>query len=114
MCASSSQGVPDRTRLTGDAEAIAFLVDEARGLLSLARSRVMLGIAGGPGVGKSTIAAAVAARLNADDDSLAVVVPMDGFHMRQAKLDRLGLANLKGSPQTFEPVAFAELLARLK
>ena len=114
MCASLSQGAPDRIRLTGDAEAIAFLVDEARALLSRASGRVMLGLAGGPGVGKSTIAAAVTTRLNANDDGLAVVVPMDGFHMRQAKLDRLSLAKLKGSPQTFEPAAFAALLGKLK
>ncbi|HVZ13006.1 MAG TPA: hypothetical protein VG894_00960, partial [Bauldia sp.] len=46
--------------------------------------------------------------------TLAVVVPMDGFHMRHAKLEALDLARFKGAPRTFEAAAFASFLASLK
>jgi pantothenate kinase len=72
--------------------------------------RVVLGIAGGPGVGKSTIANDVVARIGTE----AAYVPMDGFHMRHAKLAHLGTVKDKGAPHTFEGQAFAEFLARLK
>lgn len=72
--------------------------------------RVAVGIAGGPGVGKSTIATDVVERLGAE----AAYVPMDGFHMRHAKLEALGTVADKGAPQTFEGEAFAEFLAHLK
>jgi pantothenate kinase len=72
--------------------------------------RVVVGIAGGPGVGKSTIATEVVARLGAE----AAYVPMDGFHMRHAKLEALGTVKDKGAPHTFEGQAFAEFLQRLR
>lgn len=72
--------------------------------------RIVVGIAGGPGVGKSTIATEVAARLGGE----AAYVPMDGFHMRHAKLEELGTVKDKGAPHTFEGQAFAEFLGRLK
>jgi pantothenate kinase len=72
--------------------------------------RVVVGIAGGPGVGKSTIAIDVVARLGAE----AAYVPMDGFHMRHAKLEGLGTVKDKGAPHTFEGAAFAEFLGRLR
>jgi pantothenate kinase len=74
----------------------------------------MIGIAGGPGVGKSTIAEQVVAGLNAGDAGLAVHVPMDGFHMRQGKLEAMEIAADKGMPHTFEGLLFAEFLADLK
>ena len=54
--------------------------------------RVLLGLAGPPGAGKSTLAAA----LQAQHGVLAQVVPMDGFHLAQAELERLGLISLQG------------------
>ena len=95
-------------------EAVVFL---ARDAVAVARSlgrRVLYGIAGGPGVGKSTMAAAVARALNDGHAESAVVVPMDGFHMRHAKLEALDLARFKGAPQTFEAAAFAAFLATSK
>lgn len=72
--------------------------------------RTLLGIAGPPGAGKSTLAARVADALGAD----AVVVPMDGFHLAQATLERLGRADRKGAPDTFDAVGFVALLHRLR
>jgi pantothenate kinase len=95
-------------------EAVAFVAHDARTLADTLGRRVLYGVAGGPGVGKSTIAAEVAGTLADDTERSAVVVPMDGFHMRHAKLEALGLAGVKGAPQTFEAADFAAHLATLK
>jgi pantothenate kinase len=39
---------------------------------------------------------------------------MDGFHLANAQLARLGLANRKGAPETFDAWGFAALLHRLR
>ncbi|MEW2082547.1 nucleoside/nucleotide kinase family protein [Streptomyces sp. NPDC005283] len=72
--------------------------------------RVILGIAGAPGAGKTTLAAHLVDSL----DGLAVLVPMDGFHLAQAELRRLGRAGRKGAPDTFDAAGYAALLARLR
>lgn len=76
-------------------------------------SRYLVGIAGPPAAGKSTIAEAVAEGLT-DLGETAVVVPMDGFHYDDAVLERLGLRSRKGSPPTFDCLGFEVLLKRLK
>lgn len=48
--------------------------------------RVIIGISGVPGAGKTTLAAAVCQRINATHPSLAVALPMDGFHYSRAHL----------------------------
>ncbi|MGW2560457.1 nucleoside/nucleotide kinase family protein [Streptomyces sp. NPDC001514] len=85
------------------------LTDRAR---HLARpgARHILGIAGPPGAGKSTLAEELVARLG----GRAVLVPMDGFHLAQAELERLGRAARKGAPDTFDAAGYAALLARLR
>ena len=95
-------------------ECVQFLVEEAGRLHQRLQRRCLFGIAGGPGVGKSTIAAAVVALINARCPGRAVLIPMDGFHMRQSKLNALGIAAAKGAPHTFEAAAFGAFLARLK
>ncbi len=73
--------------------------------------RRLLGITGAPGSGKSTLAAALA---NALGNDLSIVVPMDGFHLAQAELERLGRAGRKGAPDTFDASGFVALLVRLR
>ncbi len=73
-------------------------------------SRAVLGIAGAPGSGKSTLAA----RLLGDLGRSARLVPMDGFHLSNVTLDRLGLRGEKGSPRTFDVAGYIELLRRLR
>src|SRR5688572_12424904 len=99
-------------RLAPD-DASRFLLTHAKALAGRNR-RVALGIAGGPGVGKSTLAVQLVDALNAEAPGLAAYVPMDGFHMQHAKLVALGTDKDKGMPHTFEGAAFADYLARLK
>src|SRR4051812_24246480 len=98
---------PQALSLAPDA-ALAFLRDEGAALLAQPGRRI-LGIAGGPGTGKSTLATQLVAAIGAQ----AAYVPMDGFHMRHKKLEELGTAADKGMPQTFEGAAFADFLATL-
>ncbi|UUN29871.1 nucleoside/nucleotide kinase family protein [Streptomyces sp. FIT100] len=86
------------------------LADRARHLARPGGRRI-LGIAGPPGAGKSTLAEELVERLGA---GLAVLVPMDGFHLAQAELERLGRAGRKGAPDTFDAAGYAALLARLR
>ncbi|QWT21359.1 nucleoside/nucleotide kinase family protein [Bacillus sp. NP157] len=72
--------------------------------------RRLLGIAGLPGSGKSTLVS----QLLATCGDLAVNVPMDGFHLANAELERLGRANRKGAPDTFDANGYVALLRRLR
>jgi pantothenate kinase len=75
-----------------------------------APTRRLLGIAGPPGAGKSTLSAQVLAAF----PGRCVVVPMDGFHLAQAELERLGRADRKGAPDTFDAAGYVALLRRLR
>jgi pantothenate kinase len=72
--------------------------------------RVILGLAGAPGSGKSTLGQLLAERLGAE----AVLVGMDGFHLAQEELTRLGNAERKGAPDTFDVLGYVNLLRRLR
>ncbi len=85
------------------------LLGRARSLVARGGRR-LLGITGAPGAGKSTIAAEVVAALGED----AVLVPMDGFHLAQARLEALGLTATKGAIDTFDGGGFVHLLRRLR
>jgi pantothenate kinase len=75
----------------------------------------MIGIAGPPGAGKSTLAEALCARLNEHlPDDPALVVPMDGYHFDNDILVAHGLLPRKGAPQTFDVAGFHHLLRRLR
>jgi pantothenate kinase len=69
----------------------------------------MVGISGAPGSGKSTFAAGLATLL-----TNAHVVPMDGFHFADVELDRRGIRDRKGAPDTFDAWGYAALLGRLR
>ena len=72
--------------------------------------RRLLGVVGPPGAGKSTLAALMAQALG----ERAQAVPMDGYHLAQVELERLGRAHRKGAPDTFDVAGYAALLRRLR
>jgi pantothenate kinase len=76
--------------------------------------RRLVALAGAPGSGKSTVAADVAARLNAAAPGLCAVVPMDGFHYDDAVLVPRGWRPRKGAPHTFDVAGLSALLRRLR
>ncbi|MCF6376444.1 nucleoside/nucleotide kinase family protein [Nocardioides KLBMP 9356] len=84
------------------------LVDRARALVP-AQGRAILGITGPPGAGKSTLTDALLADLGPDVGHL----PMDGFHLADVQLDRLGLRDRKGAPETFDVDGYVAALRRL-
>lgn len=71
--------------------------------------RVIVGIIGTPGAGKTAMAEQIAASI---DD--AVHIPMDGFHLADVELGRLGLLDRKGSIDTFDAYGYLALLQRLR
>lgn len=77
-------------------------------------ARIAVGLTGGPGVGKSTLATELVTMLNAIKPGSAAYVPMDGFHMKHAKIEAMGQTDYKGAPHTFEGAAFVSFLHRLK
>jgi pantothenate kinase len=96
-------------------------IARARALVgsSAGSHRVLLGIVGAPGAGKSTLADLLVDRLRAQapagaDGTWVAHVPMDGFHLADAQLARLGLLDRKGAPETFDVDGYAATLARLR
>lgn len=85
------------------------LVERARAL-AVGGSRRILGIAGAPGAGKSTVAQAIADALGGQ----AARVGMDAFHLANEVLAAHGSRDRKGAPDTFDPWGYANLLRRLK
>ncbi|MFT7710737.1 nucleoside/nucleotide kinase family protein [Clavibacter tessellarius] len=89
----------------------------ARRALGLVRDgrRVILAIAGSPGAGKTTLARALVARVDAlAGAGSAAYVPMDGFHLANATLDRLGRHDRKGAIDTFDGWGVLALVRRLR
>jgi len=78
--------------------------------LAAGPGRVVLGIAGMPGAGKSALADVLTDALA----PAAVGVPMDGFHLAGRELERLGRAGRKGAPDTFDAAGYVALLRRLR
>ncbi|SMB79902.1 nucleoside/nucleotide kinase family protein [Deinococcus hopiensis] len=72
--------------------------------------RRVLGVTGAPGVGKSTLCEALTGILGKE----AALVGMDGFHLANAELERLGRRDRKGAPDTFDAGGYAALLGRLR
>jgi pantothenate kinase len=85
------------------------VLQRAQALLSTGQ-RTILGIAAAPGAGKSTLAGQLQAALGGQ----AQIVPMDGFHLANSELQRLGSAARKGAPDTFDAAGYVELLRRLR
>ena len=87
------------------------LVARVVALSANTHGRVLIGIAGAPGSGKTSLAQVLTNRLGGFP--AVAHVPMDGFHLADAELARLGRADRKGSPDTFDLGGYAALLARI-
>ena len=85
------------------------LLERARGLMQLP-GRTILGIAGAPAAGKSTLAE----RLTSDLGPRAALLPMDGYHLSNEVLISLGSRRRKGAADTFDAAGYAALLRRLR
>lgn len=93
------------------ANEIVALIGSIRGTAG----RLVVGIAGAPASGKSTLAADVVDAIVARDGAgTAALVPMDGYHLSNAKLDELGLMSVKGAPQTFNVAGFVGLMRAIR
>jgi pantothenate kinase len=77
--------------------------------LAAGPQRRILGIVGGPGAGKSTLAAAIGERA---DPHRVAVVGMDGWHLANSTLSRLGRLERKGAPDTFDGAGYVAFLER--
>ncbi|MEM8749802.1 MAG: hypothetical protein AAGF28_05835 [Pseudomonadota bacterium] len=84
------------------------IVEGARG-----KQRFLVAIAGPPGSGKTTLSQALQKQI-ATLGEPAAVVPMDGYHLANQELDKLGLRHRKGAPQTFDAEAFVAMVKSLK
>ena len=95
-------------RISPDGAEIVELVRDVS--LRGASGRVLVGVAGEPGAGKSSFAGALA---DCGGPRWALA-PMDGFHLADAALRRQGLLDRKGAPETFDAWGYAALLGRLR
>lgn len=84
------------------------VVDRAH-LLARRPGRALLGIAGAPGAGKSSLATALASAVPG-----SVVVPMDGFHLPTSALAARGWVAERGTPRTFDAAGYLALLRSLR
>ena len=83
-------------------------------VISLTRDtdkRVIIGLVGKPGAGKSTLTNFLRKKLPKDTTAL---VPMDGYHLSNAQLASLGRSDRKGAPNTFDAHGYADLLQKIK
>lgn len=78
------------------------------------RQRTIIAVCGPPAAGKSTIAEAVVAEFNRQSRFGAVLMPMDGYHLDNAILEKRGLLARKGAPETFAATELLFHLQRIK
>lgn len=79
-------------------------------LLDQSKDRVVIGVVGKPGAGKSTFTAELIKNLS---DIKPTLVPMDGYHLSNSQLASLGLSDRKGAFNTFDATGYVNLLRRI-
>lgn len=89
-------------------------IDEIARLLDERPGRFVVGLTGPPGVGKSTLAQQLVDEFNCRRKNVAALLPMDGFHLSNAQLVRLGRRGRKGAPDTFDAAGYLATLVRVR
>jgi pantothenate kinase len=79
--------------------------------LEKSSERVLIGIIGKPGAGKSTLSKFLMGKLSKE---LVTVVPMDGYHLSNKVLKDLKRSDRKGAPDTFDVAGFVSLVKRIR
>ena len=82
-----------------------------QGHLDKSKARVLIGIIGKPGAGKSTLSKFLMSKLPKD---FVTVVPMDGYHLSNKVLKDIKKSDRKGAPDTFDVAGFASLVKRIR
>jgi pantothenate kinase len=90
---------------------IELLFQQIQSILDGQNPRTLIGIVGKPGAGKSTVVAEIAERF---DSNTVSIIPMDGFHLSNEELIKLGRRDRKGAPDTFDVESFTSLIHRVK
>jgi pantothenate kinase len=85
-------------------------LNRAKELAANSDKRIIIGIIGKPGAGKSTLSSHLMKNLPKETTAL---VPMDGYHLSNLQLKKLGRADRKGAPDTFDASGFVNLLKRI-
>jgi pantothenate kinase len=99
---------------SNDEAGLRALAELAVGLVA-GRRRAVLGVAGAPGAGKTTFVEALLAEVARTHGADYVAhLPMDGFHLADVQLGRLGALDRKGAPDTFDADGYAHLLERVQ
>ncbi|MFW6060808.1 MAG: hypothetical protein ACODAQ_11555 [Phycisphaeraceae bacterium] len=80
---------------------------------ALVDRRLLVGIAGVPGAGKSTLAQRLLTAVH-EAGAAAALVPMDGFHLTSAELRARGLVERKGAMETFDAERYIATLKRFR
>ena len=104
--------MPMASTLSQNIELVCQLIDQR----AQNRSRMIVGIAGPPASGKSTLAEAVVEKLNTAEKGTppkATLVPMDGYHLDNRILEARGLLARKGAPETFNAEGFCQAIEQL-
>ncbi|WP_069161677.1 nucleoside/nucleotide kinase family protein [Nocardia altamirensis] len=92
---------------------VGWLAQRVREHAAARDGRYLLGIAGPPGAGKSTLSARIRDALDITV-CCAEIAPMDGYHLTNEVLEAAGNLARKGEPDTFDTAGFVDNLRRLR
>lgn len=90
---------------------VQLLVEEIETLLQGSKPRTMIGIVGKPGAGKSTVVTEIQKQFSTEE---VAIIPMDGYHLSNEELIKLGRRERKGAPDTFDVEGFISLITRVR
>jgi pantothenate kinase len=90
---------------------IELLFEQIQSLLDSQSPRTLIGIVGKPGAGKSTVVEQIQDKFQSHEVS---IIPMDGFHLSNEELIKLGRRERKGAPDTFDVEGFISLIEKVK